>query len=285
MSNLAKRLLSAAIIVPVLVYLFYRGGRPFIVLIELAIAIGINEYYSMVEARGLLPSRIIGTLGALVVGLVAVTGRSDYMLLALTAVTITVLINQLRAQDISTAIAGSASTIFGVVYIGWLLSHAMLLRFPPHSPPGLDRGLFFIVIAIAGVFLADAGAYFTGRALGRTKLAPRISPGKTVEGLVGGIVGGTVGVVLTRLVFDWLIFPDPGTGMPLVHCLALGPLLVLPSVAGDLFESMLKRDARIKDSGNLIPGHGGIMDRLDSILFALPVTYYYLSLVVYGGAW
>ncbi|HUT53231.1 MAG TPA: phosphatidate cytidylyltransferase [bacterium] len=285
MSNLAKRLISAAIIVPVLVYLFYRGGRPFIILIEVAIALGINEYYSMAEARGLLPSRGIGTIGALALGLAAASGRLDYMLLTFTLVILAVLINQLRGQDISATIAGSATTIFGVVYIGWLLSHAMLLRFPLHSPQAIDRGLFFIVLAIAGVFLADAGAYFVGRAYGKKKLAPRISPGKTVEGLLGGIAGGTLGVVLTKLVFDWLIFPDPGTGMPLLHCLALGPLLVLPSVAGDLFESMLKRDARIKDSGSIIPGHGGIMDRLDSILFALPVTYYYLRLAVYGGLW
>jgi phosphatidate cytidylyltransferase len=285
MSNLAKRLLSAAVIVPVLVYLFYRGGRPFIILIEVAIALGVNEYYRMVEERGILPSRFIGTMGALAIGLAAAFGRLDYQLMTFSIVVLAVLANQLRSLDITATIAGSAVTLFGVVYIGWLLSHAMLLRFPPHPPQGIDLGLFFVVVAIAGVFLADAGAFFVGRAYGKRKLAPRISPGKTVEGLLGGIAGGTVGVVLAKLVFDWFIFPDPGTGMPLLHCLALGPLLVLPSVAGDLFESMLKRDARIKDSGSLIPGHGGIMDRLDSILFALPVTYYYLRLAVYGGIW
>jgi phosphatidate cytidylyltransferase len=140
-------------------------------------------------------------------------------------------------------------------------------------------------MAIAATFLADAGAYFTGRALGKKKLAPFISPNKTVEGAIGGVAGGTLGVALSILVFNRWIMPDAGTGMPLIHSIILGPVLVAASIAGDLFESMMKRDAGIKDSGSIVPGHGGIMDRLDSILFSLPVTYYYLILVVYRGQW
>lgn len=285
MSNLAQRLLTAAVAVPLLVYLFYRGGWLFVLLIETAIGLGINEYYRMAEQRAVLPDRVLGTSGALVLGLAAASGRLDYFSLTLTVLILLLLAGQLRRLDLTTGIKGSSVTLFGVLYIGWLLSHALLLRFPPHSPPGVDRGFFFIVLAIAGTFLADAGAFFVGRAYGRHKLSATISPGKTWEGAIGGVAGGTLGLLLTRLVFDWWIFPGPGTGFPLVHGLILGPLLVVPSILGDLFESMLKRDVGIKDSGRLLPGHGGLMDRLDSLLFALPVTYYYLRFAVYGGSW
>lgn len=283
MSNLAKRLLSAAVVVPILLYLFWRGGWLFVVLIELAILLGMNEYYRMVETRGLSPKKLVGIAAALLIGLIALTGRVDYMALFLSLVVLVVMIDQLASRDLSAVITGSAVTLFGVIYIGWMLSHALLLRFPTDPPAGVDLGLFFVILAIAGTFLADAGAFFVGRAFGRHKLAPFISPGKTWEGAIGGVVGGTLGIVGTKLVFDWFIFPTPGSGMPLYHCLILGLILVPATIGGDLFESMLKRDAGIKDSGALIPGHGGIMDRLDSILFALPVTYYYLRFAVYGG--
>lgn len=285
MSNLATRLITAAIVIPVLIYIFHCGGLAYIILIELIIFIGISEYYRLVEQRALSPRRFPGTVGALLLGVIAVTGRIDYMALFLSCLVLVILIDQLRSLDLTTAITGSATTIFGVIYMGWFLSHAILLRFPTHSPPGVDLGFFFIIMAIAGTFMADTGGYFIGRAYGKNKLSPLISPGKTKEGAVGGVIGGILGVALCKLVFDWFIFCEPGTGMPLIHCLFLGPLLVAASITGDLFESMLKRDAGIKDSGNIIPGHGGLMDRLDSILFTVPVTYYYLRFVVYGAQW
>ncbi len=279
MSNLTQRLISAAVIIPALIYLFYKGGTPFIVLIEVVIVLGMGEFYRMVEARGLAPQKGMGTLGALALGLTATTGRLDYMALCLSIVALVILANQLRSLDLTSTIIGMAVTLLGVVYVGWFLSHAILLRFPPESAN--DLGFFFIILTIAGTFMADAGAYFTGRAYGKKKLAPFISPGKTVEGAIGGVVGGTAGIIATKLVFDWFIFEPPGTMMPLIHCVVLGPFFVAATIVGDLAESMMKRDANIKDSGNLIPGHGGIMDRLDSILFALPAAYYYLAFVVY----
>jgi len=285
MSNLAARLLSAAVAVPVLVFIFYYGGLPFLILIEAAIVLGVNEYYNMIEQRGLAPNRVTGLLSALALGAIAAGGRLDYMMLLLTVLMFVIMAQGLRSPDISTAITASASTLFGVLYIGLLLSHAILIRFPPDTlaDPGM-MGFFFIILAIGGTFLADAGAYFAGRAFGRRKLAPHISPGKTVEGALGGIAGGTAGIIAVKLFFDQWLLPE-GTGMPLVHCLILGPILVCASIGGDLFESMLKRDAGVKDSGTLIPGHGGIMDRLDSILMSVPVAYYYLRLVVYRSVW
>jgi len=283
MSNLTVRLITAVVVIPVLLYLFYIGGLPFIILIEFVIAIGMSEYYNMVQNKALSPDRFAGVLAALALGAVAATGRLDYMAAALTVLVLLILANRLWSLDLNNAVTGMGVTLFGVIYIGWMLSHAILLRFPGTPPDGIDLGLFFITLAIAATFMADAGAYFTGKSLGKKKLLPLVSPGKTVEGAIGGVVGGTIGVIGTKLVFDWFIFCEPGTGMPLVHCLLLGPVLVVASICGDLTESMMKRDAGIKDSGNIVPGHGGIMDRLDSILFAVPLTYYYLRLFVYEG--
>ena len=284
MSNLALRLITAAVLIPILLVIFYYGGVPFIVLIEMAILLGINEYYHMVKERAISPNTFIGTVSALVLGGIAVTGRIDYMALWISVSVVLIILVRLRSLDLSSALTGSGLTLFGVLYVGWLLSHAILLRFPAFVPKSeMDMGLFFVVLAIAGTFLADAGAYFTGRAIGKNKLSPLISPGKTKEGAIGGIVGGTLGVVATKFVFDLWIFDGPGTGMPFLHCLILGPVLVVASIAGDLFESMIKRDAGIKDSGKIIPGHGGIMDRLDSLLLSIPVVYYYLRFIVYGG--
>jgi phosphatidate cytidylyltransferase len=283
MSNLVQRLLSAAVIIPILLYLFHKGGTPFIILIEVVIVIGMNEYYRMVEQKALSPDRFMGTLSAVALGAVATTGRLDYMAGAMTMLVLLLLANRLRSLDLRSAVTGMNVTIFGVIYVGWLLSHAILLRNPLNPPENIDLGLFFIVLAIAGTFGADAGAYFTGRAYGKKKLLPLVSPGKTVEGALGGIAGGTIGVIGAKLAFDWFIFPAPGTGMPLVHCILLGPVLVVATIVGDLSQSMMKRDSGIKDSGNIIPGHGGILDRLDSILFAIPLTYYYLRFFVYEG--
>ena len=191
MSNTTVRILTALVAVPILLVLFYDGGIPFTVLIAAAMVVGVNEYFNMAEKKGLAVQRAAGSVAVVVLAALAAQARLDLMALALTVTVLLVLGNQLRNQDLATAITGSATTVFGVVYIGWLLSHALLLRFPPKTvaPAAGDVGLFFIVLAIAGVFLADAGAYFVGRAFGRRKIYPLISPGKSWEGAIGGLAG------------------------------------------------------------------------------------------------
>ena len=151
-------------------------------------------------------------------------------------------------------------TVGGVLYVGWLGSYLVLLR-------GLEEGRAWTLLAILSTFTADIAAYFTGRAWGRRKLAPSISPGKTIEGTLGGIVGAVAAAValnyITGLRASWTIIAP------------LGLLLGIAAVAGDLVESMFKRAAGVKDAGVLIPGHGGVLDRLDSVLFVAAVVYYY----------
>lgn len=135
----------------------------------------------------------------------------------------------------------------------------------PSRIPGVAQGPVWLLTALMAVWAADSGAYFAGRAFGRTKLSPTISPNKTVEGLAGGLLAG----VAVAVAMTWLTLPEQRHAYALVAVLAV--VTVLFSVVGDLYESLLKRHAGVKDSGDLIPGHGGILDRLDAVLAALPV--------------
>ena len=177
-------------------------------------------------------------------------------------------------------------TFFGVFYIGWLLSHVIPLRnfdrvvaskWGVEAAADLtpDTGAFLVVFAVATVVACDAGAYFAGHAFGRRKLAPRISPGKTLEGAIGGIVGGALVALICKALFTWL-WPSLARAIPWSIVVPIGVLLSIAGIIGDLVESMLKRDAEIKDAGALLPGMGGVLDRLDSALLALPLMYYLL---------
>lgn len=278
LSNLQQRLLTALVVVPILVLLFWLGGLWFLALVLAVIYLGMNEFYRLIQAKGLLPQQEVGIIAALGLGVVAFFGNPSLSALFFTFTILACLAFQLTRRDIASAITGSAATLMGVVYVGWLLSHFILMRNWPEPEPGVDLGFFLVILTIATTFLADTGAYFAGRAWGRRKMLPRISPGKTWEGALGGVVVGSAGLLATKLVFDRWIFP---TQFPWYHALILGPLLVVVSICGDLAESMLKRDAGVKDSGAIIPGHGGILDRLDSILFTVPTAYYYLLIFVY----
>jgi len=156
-----------------------------------------------------------------------------------------------------------AWTIAGTLYVGWLLSHFVALR-------GLDDGRNWVFFALFVTFSSDTTAFFIGRALGRHHLAPHISPGKTWEGAIGGILGAIVVSLLFTL-------PTP-LSLPLSYwqAILLGLLVSIFGQLGDLVESLLKRNTGVKDSGKLLPGHGGFLDRIDSIVFAGIVVYYYV---------
>ncbi len=185
-------------------------------------------------------------------------------------------------------------TFLGVIYVGWLFSYLIFLRALPGSvhivnlahlatgplagtplaPPilGLSHaalGTWVVLYVFAVTWSTDAGAYFIGMSLGKHKLAPNLSPKKTVEGAVGGLIAATV---MSLVWGTWI-------GLPWYHCLLLGPILGALGQIGDLCESSLKRDMGLKDFGTLLPGHGGILDRFDSLLFTAPIAFYYLTIV------
>jgi phosphatidate cytidylyltransferase len=150
--------------------------------------------------------------------------------------------------------------LLGFFYLPLLLGHFVLLR-------NLEKGRWWVLFTLVAVYFGDTLAFYVGRAWGKRKMAPQISPGKTVEGGLGAVAGSMAGAWVSKLVF----FPS----IPLPHALILGAAVGVIGQLGDLWESLLKRSAKVKDSGVLIPGHGGLLDRIDSVLFAAPLVYYY----------
>lgn len=157
-----------------------------------------------------------------------------------------------------------AATVLTPVYAGWLLTHMIMLRQLPH-------GFNLVLLVLVATWSTDTFAYFVGSSLGRRKLAPVVSPNKSVEGSVGGVIGSVLAALIVGLT---------GGQLSVVDCLALGVIIGTAGQLGDLLESAFKRMARVKDSGKLIPGHGGMLDRFDSLYFSAPLAYYYLRLFI-----
>lgn len=170
----------------------------------------------------------------------------------------------LSKHDLSRSLVDVSVLIFGMLYIGFTLGHLLFIR-------ALPDGIFLIFFVILVTWAGDTGAYYAGVSMGRTPLAPRISPNKTVEGLLGGCL---LAVVVALIARAWFI-----PSFTVVDTLVLGVMLTVAGLMGDLSESMFKRGAGVKDSGGLIPGHGGMLDRLDSLLLTAPTYYYYVTLV------
>jgi phosphatidate cytidylyltransferase len=199
--------------------------------------------------------------------------RGIYANVLLTLTFMAVMIAELVRRDKGHAVYHISVTIFGVLYVSWLGSHLMLLRELPIIA-GLDyaMGFTFVIIAFTLTWCYDTGAYTFGRLFGKRKLFPSISPGKTVEGAVGGIILSIAGILVLRQLMV--------TRLGILDAASLAVLASVIGQLGDLVESMIKRDAKIKDSSTTIPGHGGILDRFDSLLFTAPLIYYVLRYFV-----
>jgi len=169
-----------------------------------------------------------------------------------------------RAGDVPGSVSSAAGTLLGAAYLGGLGGTLAALRLVPVEL----GGPWVMMLLLTTIMSADSAALFVGSAIGRHKMSPRISPGKTWEGLAGGLAGGVLGALIVRhFGLPW---------MPVPHAVVLAVLVAVAGTAGDLAESLVKRWAGVKDSGTLFPGHGGMLDRLDSLLFGAPVVYYYL---------
>jgi phosphatidate cytidylyltransferase len=254
------------VVVMLLIWLPHSVARVgFTVFVALIAGVGMHEYANIVRARGVEVERGAGVvLGVLIVlashfGNVLWTNVTAYLgFVALAAIQI------LRGRQ---SIAELTAAVFGVFYVGWFAGHFLLVR-TAFGPTG--AGL--ITLLLVAVVLTDSAAYFVGRAIGKHKLTP-ISPKKTWEGAVGGFVFSMFGVALLyylRRHQQWQILPD----WTLWQYASAGVVLSITSQVGDIAESMLKRDAGVKDSGAFFPGHGGVLDRCDGFLFAAPVLYY-----------
>lgn len=266
------RVLTAVVLLPVLFAAIWLGGPVyFSVLAALGIVLGLIEYYMLTQKVGARSGYFIGLVATL--GLLGAFyfGRHDLIGPMIGALVIIELIAQLLwNRELTSTLTGSAATIFGVAYVSLLGGYIIALRVISDPRPQIPEKLLTLFFII--VFAGDTGAYYTGRLLGRHRLAPRISPAKTVEGALGGLVGNLIAATAAHFTF----FPE----LPVKHIIPLALAMGTLGILGDLCESMLKRGAQTKDASQLIPGHGGLLDRLDSMLFNAPLLYfYYLTLL------
>lgn len=243
----------------------------FVGIAAFALAAGLFEFYSLTKKLELKADAAVGYLGsaALFVGFVfdAPARSPDLLVATLALIVIAVLISQTYRfqKDFSKMLTGIGVTILGIIYVAFLGGFLVATRTGFENHPNLSTkllGYFFFVI-----FGSDIGAYFAGRALGKHKLAPAISPGKTVEGLLGGLAFAAAAAIIATLTFF--------TELPFQFSIPLAIVLAIVGVLGDLCESAMKRGSKTKDAANILPGHGGFLDRLDSLLFGAPILYYF----------
>ena len=259
MTNLVNRVLVAVVGLPLVLGAVWAGGWWLFALVAIAGAIAVHEF--VVMARPLAPLAPAAYLGVLLALLGAERGGVVWMLGGfLTCFLLAFVLNTL-AKTRPPATAAIGATVLAAAWIGFGLGHLILLR-RMHEQPRL---IAFTVLLV--VFAADTFAYFAGRLMGRHRMAPTLSPGKTWEGLA---VGSLVGVFVAFVA----LYQERDGYVNIWEALVLGVVVVLVAVAGDLFESMLKRDMQVKDTGRLLGGHGGVLDRVDALLFAAPTAYY-----------
>ena len=263
---LRTRLITAAVAIPALwAFIVWAPATGFAIFIVIVTAIGLSEYFAMAFPDH-PPERIAGTVCGLLVAAGVATRDPNLWGAAVSITVVTGLAFALaRHGELATAVQRVGLLLLGVLYVGFFMPHTILMRELPND------GRSWLLFTIAAVFGSDSGGYFAGRAFGKRPLLPQVSPKKTVEGSVGAVVGAVLAVLLMHL----LLHPTHSAGEAMV----LGGVLSVLAQFGDLCESALKRAFGAKDSGWIIPGHGGILDRLDSLLFPFVFTYYYAAVV------
>lgn len=276
--ELRARLWVVAVLVCVTIPAIYEGGWFFAALVAAITALTSHEFYTLVKDRAGRPLAWLGVPCAVLLVLIAAWEPSFHvwgnralsllLLLGLVSVAFTIFD---RSTD--QPLLSATATVSGVLYTGGTLSFAVLLRNLPEirgaMPVRPVDGFLLVMLPVAVTALADSASYFVGKRIGRRRLAPRLSPGKTVEGSIGGLAGAALtgyiaglfmGGVGTLVLTPWM-------------CAVIGLLLGIAGQLGDLSESLLKREAGVKDSGRMLPGHGGVLDRFDSLLFTVPLAY------------
>ncbi len=264
------RVLSAAVLIPLVAGLAYAGGWVLVGALWIVAVRSAYELFSLMQPTGYRPS--LAACAAVMAGLLISARFPEKHLtgLVLTAAVMGTLTWQLLRPPQGQPTQSWALTLGAALWPGWLLCHFVLLR--DLSPAwGLGSGTRWLVLVFLSTWINDTAAYLVGKAVGRHPCAPYLSPKKTWEGTVGGWIGG---VAATMLLGYWLV------DLPWLHGLALGALVATVAPFGDLAKSMVKRQMGVKDFSALIPGHGGMFDRIDSLLFVAPVVYYYATLVV-----
>ncbi len=284
-----RRLSSFLVLWTVILTALFSGNKlvsdgVFLLIMVLLAATGLREFYALVEKRGLFCFKYCGLAGGVLLmvgtffnlegklGLANSPARvNDFETSFLILFVLGLCLRQFVSKVNDSGIVAIATTLFGLMYVPWLLNFIQKINFFPHV-----EGHFYLLYFVLITKFSDTGAYVVGSLIGRHKMIPRISPGKTWEGFGGAIVVSMLASLLfVRLAGDHM------PAMNAVHAVVLGAVLSSAAVVGDLIESLFKREARVKDSGHIFPGIGGILDLLDSLLFNAPIMYIYLRHVLH----
>jgi phosphatidate cytidylyltransferase len=293
-SELALRTLFAVIAAPLALWIVLAGGAPLAALLAIVCALGAWEFFRIARAGGARP---LDDVGITLAGLLPLAIHAHYLgvftvrpavaaLIVLCIMGATIWLRGVEGKPLGSA----ALTVFGVLYTAGLLGfgyairyHDIVAGYDVVGARNLALGAFTLRIPPGGVLLifplvltwaSDIGAYFVGRTIGGRKLMPSVSPGKTVSGALGGLVAS----MLVAYVFArWVLVPFAHLGFTPWGALLFGGLISVAAQVGDLFESLIKREGGVKDSSHIIPGHGGILDRFDSLIFVMPVAYLLLG--------
>lgn len=289
----ARRLVSTAVLWTAVLAALLSSNKVlsnyvFLLVMVFLAGAGLVEFYGLVEARGLPCFKNWGVFGGvlLMVGtFLHVTGRlgmygsparaNDFDTGFIILFVLGLCFRQFLSRDNSSGIAAISTTLFGLMYVPWLLNFIQKIHFFPFTSQFADTGKFYVLYFILVTKISDSGAYAVGSLIGRHKMIPRISPGKTWEGFGGAIAASAIASVLFVHFLG-----DRMEGMNWKHAALLGVILGVCAVVGDLIESLFKREAGVKDSGRWFPGIGGILDLLDSLLFNAPIMYLYLRHVL-----
>jgi len=277
MSELARRIAFAVVAAPLAIAVVWYGDAPLATLLGIVAALGAWEFYRIAGAVGGAPLAGAGIAAA---GILPILVHAHYLRVFTTPLVVGVLfaLGILAAAIWTRGVAGkpltaAASTIYGVLYVGVPLCYGYALRYHPYAV-GRTAGAAVIMLPVLLTWASDIGAYAVGRMMGRRKLIPSVSPGKTVEGALGALVT----TMLVALLYErFALRPLAQLAIAPWWALAFGLLVSVAAQVGDLAESLLKREAGVKDSSQLLPGHGGILDRFDSLFFVLPLSYLLLG--------
>jgi phosphatidate cytidylyltransferase len=289
MSELARRVLFSVVAAPLAIAIVLAGGAALAALLAVVSALAAWEFYRIAAADGLTP---MDDIGVALAGIVPLLVHARYLgiyetPLAVMAIGVLVLLALAiwRRGVEGKPLGAVASTLLGVVYTGGMLSFGYAIRYHRYavgaSPlgfggwqVGISAGGILLLLPLLLTWASDIGAYFVGRAFGKRKLIPRVSPGKTVAGAIGALASS---MLVSWIYSHFVMRPVSHLDFTTLGALAFGLVVSVAAQIGDLVESLLKREAGVKDSSHLLPGHGGILDRFDSLLFVLPVSYLLLS--------
>ncbi len=272
--NLGQRVIVGVIFIPVILFASWYGKQAFLLLLEVIIGVALIEFYDLAKNKNVQPQREVGILGGLGLVPLMYSGNADKVWLLFMSMVVLLLLIELfrKPSPNGSPLLNVATTVFGAAYVAGLLSFLMLIREMPRVTGGdyAHTGTWLVMIFVT-IWICDTAAYFVGLGFGKHKLYERVSPKKTWEGAIGGLIFAVLAALACHATFV--------KGLRVIDAAIIGVLAGTVGQMSDLVESLFKRDAGVKDSSVLIPGHGGILDRFDSEMLVAPLVYFYLLVV------